>query len=813
MRSTRKPLLILIIATLAPVPLGGSICGPRPLRFLTPLPDQLSLVGDLSVSLRLPQNGNPATLAVELDGSDVTGLLTVNGTLAEGSVPVASEGNHQLVATIFTTAWVQKLTSRSFETVSLLNPDECEVLNDAECLLPYPSSRFQVPAATPTGLQLNIPESGTPLVNGEGGPTDPVHIDPTPYNQLDGFSPTVQILMHFPAGVDVELSSASRLLPPQSGGPPWIDTRTYDGTSLDPNSPTLLIRAATGEQILHFVEPDARADGNPARQALIMRPGESLIPGERYIVAIRGLVDPGGQPVGPEPAFAAVRDSQNTDIPAILDRQSYFEANVFPELAAAGVAREDLILAFDFTVQSEQGLTSQMLSMRDQAFTWLADEVALGHQTFSVSSTEENDCGQGGVTTWRVLRGTFQVPLFLTLDPEWAPLASGFLNVDAQGNPVQNGITQPDFTVSIPCTALDQGGPVPHPVLLGHGLFGLGEDTVLTFAGGMGIDYISGATNWRGLAAPDLDWVAAGIIGGVVGRTSNLYNFPALPDRLRQGMLNTLVLARMMKEGHFNVDPAFQTGSGAASGAFPGPGEEMFYYGASLGGIMGSMFAALSPDLERLNVDVGAMNFSFLLQRSTQFGLGSPSFEDLLRRTGLTDPMETLLGVGLIHELWVRGEPAGYSRHITGDPLPGTNAKKILMTVAWLDKQVSNQASEVLARTLGLVSGEGSVQQALQGIPDSAGAQDSALVVYDTGYFDLFDPSHQPNIPPLANLVPTDVCDPHGVRLTIPASMDQLATFLQPGGQIENFCTGVCDGVGNSEKPTGGAKTCDPSVP
>jgi hypothetical protein len=408
------------------------------------------------------------------------------------------------------------------------------------------------------------------------------------------------------------------------------------------------------------------------------------------------------------------------------------------------------------------------------------------------------------------VRGSFQVPLFLTLDPQQNDNSLGVLNLDPQGNPLQNGITQPDFTISIPCTALDQGGPISHPLLLGHGLFGRGEGMVTGFSSGLGLDYIAGATDWRGLSEPDLLWIAFYVIGFNV---SQLDNFPALPDRLRQGMLNTLVLARMMKEGHFNVDPAFQTGAGAETGTFPGAGEEMFYYGISLGGIMGTMFAALSPDLERLNIDVGAMNFSLLLQRSTQFGVGGglPSFEDLLLGIGLTDPMETLLGLGLIHEFWVRGEPAGYARHITSDPFPGTNAKKILMTVAWLDKQVSNQASEVLARTLGLVSGEGSVQQALQGIPDSAGPQDSALVVYDTGYFDLFDPSHQLNIPPLANLIPTQVCDPHSARVSIPASMDQLEAFLQPGGQVVNYCSGVCDGVGDLEKPTGSARTCDPA--
>ena len=55
-------------------------------------------------------------------------------------------------------------------------------------------------------------------------------------NELDGFSPMVQILMHIPSGVDLEASDASRLLDPeccgQPPGPPWIDTRTHTDRSL-----------------------------------------------------------------------------------------------------------------------------------------------------------------------------------------------------------------------------------------------------------------------------------------------------------------------------------------------------------------------------------------------------------------------------------------------------------------------------------------------------------------------------------------------------------------------------------------------------
>jgi hypothetical protein len=167
----------------------------------------------------------------------------------------------------------------------------------------------------------------------------------------------------------------------------------------------------------------------------------------------------------------------------------------------------------------------------------------------------------------------------------------------------------------------------------------------------------------------------------------------------------------------------------------------------------------------------------------------------------------------------VTAEPAGYARHVTGlvePPLSGSIPKQILMTVAWVDKQVSNQASEVAARTLGIPSLDGaSLQRALREIPDEPEGVDgleSAYVVYDTGSFDVFDPAYDAVIPPLANLIPSSVCDPHSFRLQIPASVLQLVEFLQPGGRIHNFCDGVCDASLDAERPGGvpEAALCDP---
>jgi hypothetical protein len=96
-------------------------------------------------------------------------------------------------------------------------------------------------------------------------------------------------------------------------------------------------------------------------------------------------------------------------------------------------------------------------------------------------------------------------------------------------------------------------------------------------------------------------------------------------------------------------------------------------------------------------------------------------------------------------------------------------------------------------------------------IPDVAGPVDSAMVMWDTGSFDLFNPAHEPHIQALSNVIPTNVCDPHNGPRQTPAAVRQLLAFLQPGGQISNFCNGTCDAAEPLEIPGGG--TCDGASP
>ena len=150
-------------------------------------------------------------------------------------------------------------------------------------------------------------------------------------------------------------------------------------------------------------------------------------------------------------------------------------------------------------------------------------------------------------------------------------------------------------------------------------------------------------------------------------------------------------------------------------------------------------------------------------------------------------------------------------------------SKELLYTVAKYDGIVSNQASEIAIRTLGLPNLEGSAVAAQPGIADVAGPLSpsdrhfvGAAIYYDLGmYGDLSDPALLPFVPPLANATAASACDPHGRSFGVAAESQQIATWLDHA-VIENTCDGICDGLASDgsfaplELPGDAAEPCDP---
>jgi hypothetical protein len=615
------------------------------------------------------------------------------------------------------------------------NADRCEILDPPECLLPFPSDALtREDPTTDTGRRVAFARESMPA-NASG-----VHVDPAEWNRNDGFSPGAQIAVLVP-GVD----------PGASDLPPVTDV----ARSLEAGSNLVLLDADAGERVLAWAELDAHA-ADPARRLLLVLPARSLVEGHRHVVALRGLVDASGAAIAPSEVFRALRDAIPTTNPAVEARRPAM-ARVFADLAAVGVAREELFLAWDFTVASTRNLSERLLHIRDDAFAALGD----GAPAFTVTSVSES----GGA---RTVSGTFEVPRYLTGEGE--PGAT-FDNDGDDPLPRRNGTQTANLLCIVPTTASPENPA--RLMLYGHGLLGSAAELLGIGSVAAAVNIVSCATDWIGMSTGD--------IGNVVAILQDLSSFRSQADRLQQGHLHFLFLGRLMRHpAGLGSHPAFQK-----DGASVLDGGEVFLLGASQGGILGGATTAVAQDWTRAVMAVGAANYSLLIPRSVDFD----EFEPVLAQS-YPDALVRRLGFGLTQMLWDRGEANGYLQHLTRDPYPGTPVKDVLYFMAFSDHQVANLATEVAARTIGarlrepaLRAGRSTDVQPFFGIAPvpSYPWPGSGLVVWDFGNLP----------PPTENVPPRDGEDPHGKAAEVVQVLILVSEYLKPGGALVDVCDGA----------------------
>lgn len=690
----------------------------------------------------------PSIVAVPLDVDGTTATATLE---ADDLVP----GRHTLYVRVDRDAdgkpdstataafsWEPELDAETL--------DRCDPLDPVRCLFPFPNDHFTV--ADPdmdTGRRIAFAPESMPARN------DGVRIDPTEWNRNDGFSPGPKIITVVP-GVDLA----------RSGAP--LITRIAD--SLRPDSPVVLIDADTGERQLAWAEEDPEAE-----DMVIVRVGKNLRSGGRYIAALRRLRDAEGQPIEPGRAFRLYRDRIPTYLPAFEARRPHMES-LFATLAAAGIPREDLYLAWDFTVASKRNLSERMLRIRDDSFAALGGAAP----PFDVELVENDPNSDGRVA--RRISGFFTLPLYLT--GTGAP--GSRLLEGPDGLPVRN--TTRDFRAPFRCI-LPKAATGDRPsrlVLYGHGLLGSESEVnaanLRRFAEEHNMTFC--ATKWAGMSENDLFWVAQIV--------QDLSLFPTLADRMHQGFLAFLHLGRLMihPEG-FASHPAFQD----AEGRPLIDTSDLFYDGNSQGAIAGGGLAAFAQDYTRAVLGVPGMNYSTLLRRSVDFD----QFFAILR-LGYDDPYEIPLDIALIQMLWDRVETNGHANHLTEDPYPNTPPKKILLHVAFGDHQVANVTAEVEARSIGarihqpaLLPGRHHDEQlpddpdneayfGIEPLPDEPW-DGSAIIIWDSG-----TPTPPTGIEPPRE--PTYGRDPHETPRCQPAARVQKSEFLRSDGAVIDVCDG-----------------------
>ena len=655
---------------------------------------------------------------------------------------------------------------------------DCDDFDPSACLLPFPNDRWtREDPTTSNGLRVDLPTAATPR-NVAGKP-----IDTTEWNRNDGFSPGALILTVVPH-LDLDATDA----------PPLTDIEA----SLHEDAPIVLLNADTGERHPFFAELDVKND-DPERTPLLIRPAVNLDHGARYIVALRDLVDTDGEPIEARRAFTNLRDGPpGRGEPPMEGRRAELD-EIFTTLEThTEVERDELYLAWDFTVASADNLFERAIHMRDDAFADLGDDAP----DFVIEDVEE----QPSERIARRISGRIEVPNYL--DRPLGPPTSRLNNhLDPDGIPDRfagDGTVWAPFWCNVPSAATDDPadpdvGVVPARAgLYGHGLLGSGTQVsngyVQTFADEH--NYAFCATDWWGMATEDVPNIATIL--------SDMSNFPTLPDRAQQGLLNFLFIGRaMIHEEGFLADEAFRSVGGDPLYER----NDLFYYGNSQGGIMGGSLMALSQDATRGVLGVPGMSYSTLLDRSTGWAPYEEIFEQFY-----PDRLDHQIIFSMIQMLWDRGEANGYAHHIT-DPYDGdTPEKRVMLQVAFADHQVTHTAAEVQARTMGAKvhapalldedddRGDQKVEfprhhdtEPYWGIDEIPYGDDgrwdgSPLVIWDSGN----------DTPPITNVnraADDSYPDPHGHPRVDPDAMWQMSQFLQTDGFVEDVCFGPCSSM------------------
>jgi hypothetical protein len=622
---------------------------------------------------------------------------------------------------------------------------DCDPLMPEGCALPWPSNHYLVEdSSRVTGFGLEFGPTSLPA-NRDGD-----HVDPTAWQRMDGYGVGSPIVVYFEGLDDSNLPNEKAL-----------------AESLADTSPVLLFAVKDGslKRIPCFAELDPMAALDDEAM-LFIRPGVVFEPATRYVVALRHLSHRDGTAIPPSIAFQALRAGQTSDTP-LAGRQARFD-EVFNLLEAAGVDVQALVLAWDFHTASHEALHGTMVHMRDTAFD------ALGPKGPILTVTEkapdqpkrpglEHFTSEESPHIAIQLRGTFEVPHFLSEITVAGGLPGWAFHDPVNFRPQINGTRQAEFRIRIPWSVLD--GTPAGIIMHGHGQNGTHSQIQADFYDEIAQkeNVVIIGCNMIGMATEDVP-----TISGII---YDISFFHALTDRIHQGLLEHLLLIRGVRERlpelpeladvNLVMDP-----------------EAVYYAGISQGGIYGATLTALSQDFTRAHLGVPGSNYGLLVRRSKNF----KEFFMMLH-VAYPDFIDKGILLGAIQTLWDQVDPVSYYRHIKKDPLPNTPAHEVLMASATGDYQVALLSNEIIVRSdLGIVLMPDYGRDVPLVEPTPYTHLGSGLVNYSFG-----NPWPEPGpVPPW-----DDVGDPHGLGRSLPWHNAQMMHFFRTGEIID-----VCGGDG-----------------
>jgi hypothetical protein len=645
-------------------------------------------------------------------------------------------------------------------TADLLGGKDCDSLVPTQCGYPFPSNVYLVDdPKMVTGKHVEFRATTLPYLI-----TSDSHTDPTPWKRSDGFSPGQAPLAHLPGATVTGLPTQYTL-----------------DASVKADSPTILLEVncdGTWRFIPHFAELDKSTQAPNEEQTFMIRPMERLKDSTRYIVAIRHVVDANGKRLEPSATFKALRDGGKGDA-SVEARRALYE-NIFDNLYLAGIPREDLQLAWDYTTASRENNTRDMIAMRDDALR------VVGEQGPEYSVTQVIEDPNEYIA--RRIIGKMKVPLYMQKAEPGTRMNRG-----EDGLPKQNGFAEYPFLVQIPKSLRDDPSKAAGVLQQGHGLLGNREeaqDSVFARLANEG-KYVTIAINLTGFAHEDVP-VAISVTAQDIG------NFLGLVDPQHQGFINQLCAMRMMI-GRFKDDPNVKyNGVSTINPA------KRYYRGDSQGGIMGATYMAITTDIERGYLGEPGMPYNILLNRSQDFD----GYMATIRAT-YNHPREPQMILGLMQMLWDRTEPDGYAPYIAKNMLPNTPKHSVLLHAAIGDFQVTPLGAHIMAHAIGAKSLKPAAR-AVYGLEEV----DGPLAIGESAFQEFdYQLDQNPDMSlPDTNEPPTITgsgsvedgqgvdCDPHDKVRQQWSTVYQEIHFFDTG-ELKNFCTGQSLRPANATKP------------
>ncbi|MFN7953455.1 MAG: hypothetical protein U0610_17145 [bacterium] len=526
----------------------------------------------------------------------------------------------------------------------------CTGLTD-DCYFPFPTNLFTKPAATATGLSLDLhAESFRTPATAEMMRRYP----PELLAGADGWSALAPVMMPLPA------------LPDPASLP------TDPAQSIQPDASVRLWDVDAGQPLAFRALLDGRAAGEAIPRALLSLVPQTPFASHHTIVAL--VTDRVRTADGaPMPAFEGFRRVLAPATGGDSDAERVRDA-FQPVLATlVSALREDpahAVLATAFTVRSNELVTRDLRALARAIFERARTNpprFRVGQIVQPLPALETKGVAAGVI-------GYLTAPDYRDADHRIA--------WDSRGRPIEQREHELEFLLKLPKAGAGRA-PV---VVFGHGL-GAFKETMLQ---------ITSAVGQRGYATIGIDIPGHHSRLGEDGPMPEYLTFERLlegRDLLLQTVADELQLVRLV-EGALTTLDVLPAGGDGVPDLAPAP---VAFVGQSLGSTLGGALLAVEPAIGAAVLNVPGAGFISLFQQSP--GLGS--ILDGMLPAGAT-AADRLVLVPILQLFFDTIDPGSFSPHVIDDPFPGQRPKDVLLQQAMDDVDVPASATALYAGALGV---------------------------------------------------------------------------------------------------------------